>query len=108
MVEDIFCTIVNDQSMRPMLYEDDDLIIINSKHPVAEHHFLVIPKKHISTVAQAEAEDAELIGKMIVTAKSYASSQGITDFKLVFNGGKYVEVPHLHLHILCGQMQGLA
>lgn len=105
--QDIFCSIVNDETTRPLLYEDDDLVIINSKHPAADQHFLVIPKKHIQTVAQAEAEDAELIGKLILAAKRYVAEQGIADFKLIFNAGKYVEVPHLHLHILCGEMKDL-
>lgn len=104
---DIFCEIVANQDARPYLYEDDDLIIISSKFPTAEQHFLVIPKKHIDSVMHAADEDAITIGKMIIAAKNYTAQQGIKDYKLLFNAGKYVEVPHLHLHILCGEIKGL-
>jgi histidine triad (HIT) family protein len=104
---DIFCDIVANQDARPYLYEDDNLIIINSRYPAAEKHFLVIPKKHIESVMTAENADAEIIGKLIVAAKEYTAGQGIKDYKLVFNAGKYLEVKHLHLHILCGEMKGL-
>jgi diadenosine tetraphosphate (Ap4A) HIT family hydrolase len=42
---------------------------------------------------------------MIVAAKKFAAEQGVHDFKLIFNAGRYVEVPHLHLHILCGEIK---
>jgi histidine triad (HIT) family protein len=104
---DIFCDIVANQDARPYLYEDDDLIIINSRYPTAEQHFLVIPKKHIDSVMHATDEDACIIGKMIIAAKKYTAQQGIADYRLLFNAGKYVQVIHLHLHILCGEIKGL-
>jgi diadenosine tetraphosphate (Ap4A) HIT family hydrolase len=55
----------------------------------------------------ADKADAETIGKLIVAAKEYTAAQSIVDYKLVFNAGKYLEVKHLHLHILCGEIKGL-
>jgi histidine triad (HIT) family protein len=104
-MNDIFCDIIANQDARPYLYEDDDLIIINSRFPTAEQHFLVIPKKHIDSIIHASDEDVDVIGKMIIAAKNYIAKQGIADYKLLFNAGKYVEVPHLHLHVLCGEIK---
>jgi histidine triad (HIT) family protein len=104
-MNDIFCKIISKEVLSEILFEDDSFVILNSLHPAAEHHFLVIPKRHIETIAEAEAGDEALIGKMVVTAKRFAVEQGCKDFKLLFNAGTYVEVPHLHLHILCGEMK---
>ncbi len=101
---DIFSKIIAKEIPADFLYEDDDLIIMADKFPKAEKHFLVIPKRRIESVAQAQAEDASLIGSMIIAAKKFALGQGFVDFKLLFNAGKYVEVPYLHLHLLCGEM----
>jgi histidine triad (HIT) family protein len=103
---DIFCEIIATADQGPFLYEDEQLVIINSKYPIADQHFLVIPKKHIDSVPRSGDEDFEIIGRMIIAAKNYAAKQGITDYKLLFNAGKYLEVQHLHLHILCGEMKG--
>lgn len=102
---DIFCEIIKDESNNLHLFEDEEIIIINSKYPVAEKHFLVIPKRHIESIVAIEAGDEQLIGKMCLAAKNFAATNGITDFKLTFNAGKYLEIHHLHLHILCGEMK---
>lgn len=101
----IFCNIVNKTEPAIILYEDGELLALINKYPAAETHYLVIPKKHIHSIAQATVEDAPLIGKMILLAQKIAKDQGIEHFKLAFNAGKYASLPHLHLHFLAGDLE---
>ncbi|MEX2145091.1 MAG: HIT domain-containing protein, partial [Candidatus Spechtbacterales bacterium] len=73
--------------------------------PKAPVHYLVVPKKHITTINDAEEGDLEILGKMILTGKEVARKLDIEDgYKLVFNVGKNggQEVPHIHLHVIGG------
>lgn len=102
---DIFCKIINKEVDADLLFEDDDLVVIADIRPSAPVHYLIIPKKHISTVHDVEEEDVELLGKMIIAAKKAANKLGISDgYKLTFNVGKNggQEVDHIHLHLLGG------
>ena len=75
---------------------------INPKAPV---HFLIIPKKHIESLAAAKPEDAALLGKMINLVPQLAKQEGcVNGFRTVINTGRDggQEVPHLHIHVLGG------
>jgi histidine triad (HIT) family protein len=102
----LFCKIIAGQIPANKLYEDDDLMAFHDISPQAPVHFLVIPKKHIQGPASVEAEDEQLIGKMLRIASHLASEQGLGDgFRLVFNNGAAAgqTVFHIHLHILGGR-----
>jgi len=105
MAEDIFCDIANHKIEAPIKYEDDLFVIIPSKHPAAETHYLVIPKEHIQSIVHVGDEHAETLGKMMLLASKFAKEQGIKDYKLILNAGKYAQIPHLHLHILAGELE---
>ena len=89
------------------VYEDDDVLAFRDVHPAAPTHVLIIPKKHIPTVADATAEDQALMGKILLTAGQIARDLGVSDdgYRLVINcnaqGGQTVY--HLHLHLLAGR-----
>jgi histidine triad (HIT) family protein len=102
----LFCKIIAGQIPANKLYEDDDLIAFHDISPQAPVHFLVIPKKHIVGPAFMEAEDEQLIGKMLRTGARLATELGLVDgFRLVFNNGAAAgqTVFHIHLHILGGR-----
>ena len=101
----IFCDIANHKIEAPIKYEDDLFVIIPSKYPAAETHYLVIPKEHIQSIVHIDEKHDALLGKMMVLASKFAKDQGIKDYKLIFNAGKYAQVPHLHLHILAGDLE---
>mgnify|MGYP005614160903 CR=1 FL=1 len=66
-------------------------------------HVLVIPKKHITSLATATADDTPVLGRMLATANEIASAQGSPDgFRIIINTGRVgqQEVPHLHIHIV--------
>ncbi len=111
MADCVFCKIVGKEINAEIVYEDQDFIVFKDVKPKADLHLLIIPKKHISSLKDFDDNEAELIGKLILTAKKVAQqfSQSIPGYKLVFNvdkaGGQ--EVPHVHLHLLAGQKVGL-
>jgi len=110
MVDCLFCKIISKEINSDILFEDDDVLAFKDINPQAPVHFLIVPKKHISTINDLQQEDEKITGKMILTAQSLAKQENIDEkgYRLVFNcnrdGGQ--EVYHIHLHLLGGrQMQ---
>lgn len=103
----VFGKIIRGEIPAEKVYEDDDVLAFEDANPAAPVHILVIPKKHIVNVLDAEEDDAELLGKLMLTAKEIAKQQGLEDdgFRLVVNNGAGVgqSVFHLHMHILAGR-----
>jgi histidine triad (HIT) family protein len=79
-------------------------------NPKAPTHILIIPRKHVSSVADMEADDAEVLGKLFLTAKELAREEGISDsgYRMVINAGSDggQTVFHIHLHLLGGRAMG--
>ncbi len=102
----IFCQIANKEMFSELLYEDDELIAFRDIHPQAPGHFLVLPKKHISLLTDADNEDFTLIGKMARVATELARSEGIADgFRTIVNCGERggQTVWHVHMHVMGGR-----
>ncbi len=107
MPDCLFCKIVNKEINSDILFEDDDVLAFKDIKPQAPIHFLIVPKKHISTINDLQSEDEALTGKIVLTAKSLAKQENIDEngYRVVFNcnreGGQ--EVYHIHLHLLGGR-----
>ena len=88
------------------VFEDDDILAFKDLYPQRPVHLLVIPKKHITSLATATADDVLMLGKMLAKANEIATAQGSPDgFRVIINTGRVgnQEVPHLHMHIVGGQ-----
>jgi len=71
--------------------------------PQAPTHILVIPKKPIPRLSEANPEDAELMGHLLMTVKKVAEQANLRNgYRVVINNGLDAgqTVDHLHLHIL--------
>jgi histidine triad (HIT) family protein len=99
----LFQKIIDREEPGVFLYEDDTCVIIDNKYPKTPIHYLVIPKKPIPSIATLEEADIEIVGKLFLVASRFAKEKGIVDYKLVFNCGKYQDIPHLHLHFIAGE-----
>jgi histidine triad (HIT) family protein len=103
----IFCQIVTGELSSDIVYQDEDFVAFRDISPQAPVHVLIIPKTHISSVAELAEKQQGLVGRLIMVAKSLAEKQGLADkgYRLVMNcgfeGGQ--AVPHLHLHLLGGR-----
>ena len=101
----IFCRIGNGEIPSSKVYEDEDVACFKDLNPKAPVHLLLIPKKHIASLAEAGSEDEVLLGKMINLVPAIARENGcINGFRTIINTGRDggQEVPHLHIHILGG------
>lgn len=103
----LFCSIVEKTIPADIVYEDEQVLAFRDIAPQAPTHILVIPKKHITTINDATADDTALIGHMMITAKTIAAQENIAEdgFRLAMNcnedGGQTVY--HIHLHMLGGR-----
>ncbi len=106
MEQCIFCKIVNKEAPAQIVHEDERILAFKDIFPKAPVHILIVPKKHIETVAHIGPDDKELIGELFVVAKKIAKEQGVseTGYRLIFNIGRGAgqTVDHLHLHLLGG------
>ena len=107
MEDCLFCKIIKGEIPCNKVYEDDEILAFYDINPVAPIHILVIPKKHIASVAHLAKEDELLVGKIYSVINKIAEEKGFKDngFKVIVNCGKDggQEVMHLHFHILAGE-----
>ncbi|XP_059110216.1 adenosine 5'-monophosphoramidase HINT2 isoform X1 [Peromyscus eremicus] len=102
----IFSRILDRSLPADILYEDQQCLVFRDVAPQAPVHFLVIPKKPIPRISQAEEEDQQLLGHLLLVAKKTAKAEGLKDgYRLVVNDGKMgaQSVYHLHIHVLGGR-----
>ena len=107
--DNIFARIVRGELPSTPVYDDDEFMAIRDLYPQAPTHILVLPKRAgISSPADLEPDDAPWVGRMVVLATRIARDEGLAEdgYRLVMNCGRNAgqTVPHLHLHILGGQL----
>ena len=101
----IFCKIARGEIPSKKVYEDAEIFAFHDIHPQAPVHFMMIPKRHIATLADTTMEDAGLLGRMLALSGRLAREQGLPDgYRTIINTGRIgrQEVMHLHLHVLGG------
>ena len=106
MDESIFIKILNKEIPGDIVYEDDECFAIKDINPQAPIHILIIPKKHIAKVSDANDEDRELLGSLLLASKKIAKKFNLDDnYRLVVNNGAKAgqTVFHIHIHLLGGK-----
>lgn len=101
----IFCKIIAGQIPAKKAYEDEQVLAFHDINPWAPVHVLVIPKRHIATLADIGDGDEALMGKMLALAPKLMRELGVTNgFRTLINTGKdgLQEVYHLHMHVIGG------
>ena len=106
----LFCKIIKGEIPSNKVYEDEDILAFKDINPAAPIHILVIPKKHIVSLATLENTDYEYMPKIYKVINKIAEEQGFKEkgFRVITNcgndGGQ--EVAHLHFHLLAGKKLG--
>ena len=103
MAKTIFQKIIDREIPAKIEHEDEHCIVIHDIQPQAPVHVLIVPKKLIPRVAEAEAADQAVLGHLLLTAKQVAVQLGLANgFRMVINNGPdgCESVPHLHVHLL--------
>jgi len=101
----IFCKIVRGEIPAEKVYEDDEVLGFHDVRPQAPVHFMLIPKRHIASLAEATMDDAGVLGRMMALAGRIAREQGSPDgFRTIVNTGRIgrQDVMHLHVHVIGG------
>ncbi|MDA7618520.1 histidine triad nucleotide-binding protein [Verrucomicrobia bacterium] len=102
----LFEKIVSREIPAQIVYEDDLVLAFHDIHPEAPVHVLIIPKKPIPRIGEAQSEDQSLLGHLLLKAGEVARQLQLEKgFRLVMNHGEDggESVPHLHCHILGGR-----
>ncbi len=105
MTDCLFCKIAAGEIPSRKVYEDEDVLAFHDINPLRPMHVLVIPKRHITSLAHVTPEDGPVLGKILAVANKIAQEQGSPDgFRVIINTGRIgqQEVPHLHAHIVGG------
>lgn len=102
----LFCKIISGDIPSTKVYEDDLVYAFRDINPQAPVHVLVVPKKHISSMAAIDEASDEELAACLRACRLIALQEGLGDsgFRIVSNAGKDAcqSVPHLHFHILGG------
>jgi len=108
MEDCIFCRIVNRQASGRIVFEDDRAVAIEDIHPQAPVHLLVLPRKHLPSLAEVAPEDEPLVGHLFSVAAQMARERGLETkgYRTVVNSGSWAgqSVYHLHIHVLGGRV----
>ena len=111
MEDCLFCKIIEGQIPSQKVYEDEDVLAFNDINPVTPIHILVIPKKHIISLAHMQDGDEEIVGKIYKVINKISEEQEFKDdgYRVIVNcgenGGQVIN--HLHFHILAGKKLGV-
>jgi len=107
MADCLFCGIADGKIKANLVYQDEALLAFKDIAPKAPVHILIIPRKHVVSVLDIEANDSGVIGRIFQVAGQLAREQGIADsgFRVVVNSGADAgqSVSHLHYHLLGGR-----
>lgn len=109
MSDCLFCKIVDGQLPATIVYEDDRAVAFRDLKPVAPTHVLIVPRKHIASLATLEDADSAVVGHLFVAARKIAEAEGLADgWRTVFNVGAHAgqTVFHIHLHLIGGRPLG--
>ncbi len=110
MEDCLFCKIIKGEIPSDKIYEDEEILAFRDINPAAPIHILVIPKKHIASLAHMEKEDEIIVGKIYGVINKIAEEQGFKEngYRVIVNCGKDAgqEVMHLHFHLLAGAKFG--
>lgn len=103
----LFCNIAEGKIPSDIIYQDDRVVAFRDIEPQAPVHFLIIPRKHISTLNDLQEEDADLAGYILLIAKKLAKESGIHEcgYRVNINCNQDAgqAVFHIHYHVLGGR-----
>lgn len=110
MTDCLFCRIVAGESPAEIEYQDEAVVAFRDIYPKAPVHVLVVPRRHIASVAEMTPGDVEVVGRCLLAARRIAEARGFGErgYRVTVNvgpeGGQHVY--HVHFHLLAGRRSG--
>ncbi|MDE5984834.1 MAG: histidine triad nucleotide-binding protein [Eubacterium sp.] len=104
----VFCEIIAGNIPSTKVYEDDNILAFKDIAPAAPVHIIVVPKKHIESANEINADNSKYVSAIFEKIPEIAKSQGIDSYRIINNCGEDAgqTVKHLHFHILGGMKMG--
>jgi histidine triad (HIT) family protein len=103
----LFCKIAAGEIPSNVIYQDDEVFAFHDISPQSPVHFLVIPKKHITSAMHVTPEDETILWKLMAKIPEIAKKAGIVEegVRIVSNCGAEAgqSVFHLHFHVMSGR-----
>ncbi len=103
----VFCNIISGIEPSVAVYSDDMVYAFRDIKPIAPTHVLVIPRKHIPRIVDADGKDVEVVARLFHAAHEIARQEGLSDdgYRCVINCGHHglQTIYHLHLHVIGGR-----
>jgi histidine triad (HIT) family protein len=103
----VFTKVLRGEIPGKIVFEDELCFALVDIKPEAPKHFLIVPKKEITSVGAAAADDKAVLGHLLLVAADLARRHGVaeTGYRLITNIGADAgqTVPHLHIHLLGGR-----
>ena len=107
MSDCLFCRIVKREIPAAIVYEDNEVLAFDDINPQAPTHVLLVPKRHIASLNDLQADDDSIVGELVRRAAALAKERGLSErgFRTVFNTNREAgqTVFHIHLHLLGGR-----
>jgi len=103
----VFCRVIARESPAEIVYEDDAVLAFKDIYPKAPIHLLIVPKRHIASIAALEPDDALVVGRCLLAARALGEQTGYAErgYRVSCNcgpeGGQVVY--HLHVHFTAGR-----
>ncbi len=98
----VFCRIVKKEVPADIVYEDDDFTVFADRKPTSDHHFLVVPRRHIRDAYALTQEHIPMVEKMTSIGKRVLQDSGgnLNDVRIGFHWPPFLLIKHLHLHVI--------
>jgi histidine triad (HIT) family protein len=103
----VFCKVIDGELPSRKVYSDDTVVAFHDASPVSKVHILIVPRTHVTQLADSHPENEELLGHLLRVGPMIAERMGIaaSGYRLAINQGIDAGqvVDHLHMHVLGGQ-----
>lgn len=103
----LFCKIIKGEIPSDKVYEDEFVYAFRDINPAAPVHVLIVPKQHIASSLEVDAENSAAIAKVFEAAAKIARQLGLEQdgYRIVNNCGEKAgqTVFHIHFHLLAGR-----
>ena len=106
MSDCLFCKIIAGEIPSAKVYEDENLYAFKDINPQAPVHILVVPKTHIASADEINAQNSAVVARIFEKIPEIAREAGLTNgYRIISNCGADAcqSVKHLHFHILGGK-----
>jgi histidine triad (HIT) family protein len=106
----IFCRIVRGEIPGAIVHQDEQIVAFRDIQPAAPVHVLVVPREHITSLAELGARHVDLAAALLLAVNHVATAEGLAEngYRVISNVGSSAgqTVHHLHFHVLGGRTLG--